>query len=231
VVFALVGVLLLGGGIYGATQLFGGDPSTGPTTAATGPAGGASSGGQAPANAKGPSKYDLSKLPENECDASDATPLYDLFEGELAKPSPVRVPNATVNSSSCGYSRAHNPGKPDLTTATLTFAAWAFQDATVAATSQRGDSETAKLAGPNNPVPGLGEDAIIYETPSTNSQVKGAVSMTLAARDSNLRLVVYFIGQRNDGVDWTQKQKNDVRDRMITAAKNTFAKTTKNMAA
>jgi hypothetical protein len=229
VVLAVVGVLVLGGGAVGAALLYGGNgPTAGPTGTATAQTAGS---GNANANPKGTAKYDLSKLPEDECAVSDATPLYDLFEAELAPASPVRVPNATVNSSSCGYNRVHNRSNPQQQTAALTFAAWAFKDVSVAATSQSGDAETAKLAGPNKSVPGIGEEAIIYETPNKDPQLKGGLTITLAARDSNVRLVVYFIGQRNDGEGWMQKQINDVEERMITAAKNTFAKTTKEMAA
>jgi hypothetical protein len=174
--------------------------------------------------ATGSGKYDLNKLPEDECKASDATPLFDLFEGELAKETAQRVPNAVVNTSACSYSRAHNVGKPDLVTASVTFHALGYKDLSVAVSQQDGDVATAKIAGANNPVPGLGEDAIVYETPDDNN--KGSLKLDVAVRDSNLRLHVYFNGQRNDGAGWSQKQRNDVRDRLIEAAKNTLAKTT-----
>ncbi|MGI5239667.1 Hsp70 family protein [Dactylosporangium sp. CA-139066] len=225
VVLALIGVLILGGGAVGAALLFKDGPTNGP--AGSGPTGG----GQAPVNAKGPGKYDLSKLPENECDASDATPLYDLFEAEMTKPTAQRQPNATANGSTCVYSHAHNLSQPEAQTMYVMFQVLAYNDVSLAVNQQKTDTETAKLAGPNNTVPGLGEEAVIYETPSTTEQTKGTLKFDLVLRDSNLVLHEYFNGQRNDGAAWSQKQKNDVRDRMITAAKNTFAKTTRNMAA
>jgi actin-like ATPase involved in cell morphogenesis len=225
VAFALVGVLVLGGGVAAAVLLFGDRPDASPT-AAGGSGAPASAGGQAP----GAAKYDLDKVPENQCNASDPTPLYDLFEGELAKEYPVRSPGSVVNNSSCSYSRAHNVGKPEVQTMSLMVQVLAYKDVSTAVTGQAQETETAKLAGPNSPVPGLGEEAIVYETPSANDQQKGTLKLDLSVRDSNLQLRLYFLAQRNDGVQWTQKQKNDARDRLITAAKNTFAKTAPGMA-
>ncbi|GAA2366041.1 hypothetical protein [Dactylosporangium salmoneum] len=220
----VVGLLVVGGGVYGATRLFNKDTG-GPSSSASGGAGGG-----VPATKGGAGKYDLAKLPEDLCTVSDPTSLYDLFEAENAKPFAQRVPQSVVNSASCTFMRLHDANKPTLQTGTISFQAFAYNDASVAATQHNSDIDTAKLAGPNGPVPGLGEDAIIYETPPVNADLKGTVHLTLALKDSNVIYKLDFNGQRNDGGEWSQKSKNDIRDRMITAVKNSLPKTLAGMA-
>jgi hypothetical protein len=147
-----------------------------------------------------------------------------MFEGEIAKPTAVRSPNATVNSSSCAYSRSHalsDPAKQQ--TASISLNVFAYSDVSIATSGQNQETATAKLAGPNTEVPNLGEEAIVYETPATGDAASRDLRITFAMRDSNVRLVEYFYASRIDGAGWSQKEKNDVRDKAVAAAKATFA--------
>ncbi|WP_432993366.1 Hsp70 family protein [Dactylosporangium sp. CA-233914] len=221
VAVVLAGVLVIGAGIAGALHFLGDqDPGSNPTTAG-------SNGGTGNRPSPGdPGKYDLAKLPENECTKTDATMYYDLFEGEITKPAAQRVPNATVNQSSCSYTRSHaltDAGKSR--TASITFSASAYNDVSIASSVQKSEADTAKIAGPNTAVPGLGEEAVLYETSDNGDSAAKKLQITLAVRDSNVRVIVYFIANRNDGAAWTQKEKDDIRDKTVDAAKSALSKT------
>nr|BFE60976.1 hypothetical protein GCM10020063_055020 [Dactylosporangium thailandense] len=222
VAIVLAAVLLVGGGITGAMYLTKDKPN-GNGPAATGATSGAAKA------ASGPGRYNLDNVPEDLCQASDASMFNDLFETELSKPMPNRNPNATINSSTCGYTRAHAlTDSKQQRTASISFTVFAANDVSLAQNMQNQEASTARLAGPNSEVPNLGEEAIFYETPGTGDQVS-RLTMTLGVRDSNVRLQVYFIGSRGDGAAWTQKEKNDVRDRVISAARATFTKSVAGM--
>ncbi|MER7284044.1 Hsp70 family protein [Dactylosporangium sp. NPDC000244] len=222
VAIVLAAVLLVGGGIAGATYL------TKDTPGGNSQAGAGATTGAAKA-AGGPGRYNLDNVPEDECQASDASMFNDLFEAEISKPTPSRNPNATINSSTCGYTRAHAlTDSKQQRTASISFTVFAANDVSLAQNMQSQEASTARLAGPNSEVPNLGEEAIFYETPGTGDQVS-RLTMTLGVRDSNVRLQVYFIGSRGDGAAWTQKEKNDVRDRVISAARATFTKSVAGM--
>ncbi|MEU7876360.1 Hsp70 family protein [Dactylosporangium sp. NPDC049140] len=224
VAIVLAVAVVLAGGIAGATYLLR-DKNNGQ---AQGPTGGPNTGA---ANAqKGPGKYVLDNVPEDECAKSDASVYFDVFEGEIAKPSAVRTPNATVNSSSCAYTRSHAITDPQQQrTASISFNVFAFNDVSLAQTTQNQEAASAKIAGPNETIPGFGEEAIIYETPGTGDAANRELRLTLGMRDSNVRLQVYFYATRADGAPWTQKEKNDLRDKTVEAAKATFAKSAAGM--
>ncbi|WP_433087547.1 hypothetical protein ACQP1P_16495 [Dactylosporangium sp. CA-052675] len=227
VAIVLAAVLLVGGGIAGAAYLTKDEPGgNGPAAAGSTGAGAATGAAKA---GSGPGRYNLDNVPEDECRASDASMFDDLFEAELSKPTPSRNPNATINSSTCGYTRVHAlTDAKQQRTASISFTVFAANDVSLAQNMQNQETSTARLAGPNSAVPDLGEEAVFYETPGTGDQVS-RLTMTLGVRDSNVRLQVYFIGSRGDGAAWTQREKNDVRDRIISAAKATFTKSVAGM--
>ncbi|MFI5912187.1 Hsp70 family protein [Dactylosporangium sp. NPDC051541] len=228
VAIILVGVLVVAGGIIGATKLLGkpdgGGPNASGTTGAatTGAAGNGNGGG---ATTGGPGKYDLAKVPDDECTKSDASTFFELFEAENGKPTPIRVPNATVNSSSCAIGRTHALSDPQQQRlANISFTIFGFSDTQYAVNAQQQEMETGKLAGPNTVLSGFGDEAIIYETPQAGEAGKSSLRLTLAVRDSNARMTVYFTGSRSDGSEYSQQEKNTLRDKTVEAAKATFGK-------
>ncbi|WP_433219828.1 Hsp70 family protein [Dactylosporangium sp. CS-047395] len=226
ITMVLLGVLLVAGtataGIYAFAKDRTGDPGpTSPTTPAN------TAGAQ---NAGGPGKYALEKVPKDECAASDATPFFDLYEGELSKPTGSRNPDATVNTTSCAYTRSHAVGDPQQQrTATVSFIVYAYNDVSLASRMQTQAAASAELAGPNSQVPGLGEEAVIYESPGVGDQAAAQLRLTLSLRDSNVCMRVDFFASRADGKTWTQAEKDDLRDRTIAATKATFTKTVAGM--
>ncbi|MFB9406566.1 Hsp70 family protein [Dactylosporangium matsuzakiense] len=229
VAIILAGVLVVAGGVFGAARFLGkadGQNTNANGTTGAGVTGAATNGGGGGAATGGPGKYDLTKVPDDECTKSDASTFFELFEAENGKPTPIRVPNATVNASSCSYGRTHAVTDPQQQrVATISFTIFGFADTQVAANAQNQEMETGKLAGPNTILSGFGEQAIIYETPQSGDLAKSSMQLTLAVRDSNARMTVYVNVNRSDSAGWSQQEKNTLRDKTVEAAKATFGKT------
>jgi hypothetical protein len=226
VLLLVIGLPVVVGGGGAAVYFLGRDDTTG------GPSGGPSGGpagsaaGQQGYTTGGPGRYDLGKLPEDECAKVDYAAFTELYDAENGKPTSNRAPNTTINSSTCTISRGHTSSTPtDVRTGTLMIMASAYNDVALAVLGQKQDVDNAKLAGPNSPVPGLGEEAIVYETPGTAEHDKTQLALTLTVRDSNVRMTIYLTAYRNDNAGYSQRDKNDLRDRLITIAKVSFPKT------
>ncbi|WP_432843077.1 Hsp70 family protein [Dactylosporangium sp. CA-092794] len=228
-VLVVAALLLVTGAVVGANHFLSAGSGTNPT--ANGGTGPGAAGGQGTAGTADPGKYDLAKIPADECAAADISPFKDVYEAELGAPTSARNPNATVNQSTCTLTREHAGADPsNIQLGTLLFIALAYSNVALAVTFQNSDLATAKLAGPLSTVAGLGEEAIVFETTQTDDKAKTELHLTLVVRDSNVRLTVYYIGSRQDGAGWSQKDKDSLRDKLVASGKAAFAKTIAGMA-
>ncbi|MEV8517402.1 hypothetical protein [Dactylosporangium sp. NPDC051484] len=83
--------------------------------------------------------------------------------------------------------------------------AWAYNDGSLTVAGQQQETETAKLAGPNSTVPGLGEEAVVYETAGTGDQAKQPPRLTLSIRDSDVLLIRCSSARRDDNTAGHQR--------------------------
>ena len=186
------------------------DPLTGSTTSA-------------PA-VSGPT-YDVKKVPENLCGVVDLSALAEVFEGDDDKPEAHRDANEYFTTATCIVSRDHSVRGVPESVGTLGLSVHVFANPASATRSHQKSREDAQrnttaLAD----LPDFGTDGYIY--PKKNNTAKPGLdaSFELELQDGNMLWSVSLTGSRVDDKDWTDKQREDLRARLITAAKASYAK-------
>jgi hypothetical protein len=215
---AVAVLLLAGAGVTGLVLLNqknasdgkGNNPGTGQTDAATN---GQNNGGPASA------KYAMSVLPENLCSKVALGKLATSYEKEVVAPSSSRIVNSFASNASCTMTRQR--GTYDSLSVVLTVLVYA--DTGQAVTAQKQAHDTAKGADPDTiELPGIGNEAFAARTiTQSTTQV---LTLTVEARDGNMRLTLYGTATRIQGPGWGDQDRRQFATDLAEVVKSTVAK-------
>ncbi|MER7005340.1 hypothetical protein ABT297_20150 [Dactylosporangium sp. NPDC000555] len=110
--------------------------------------------------------------------------------------------------------------------------AWAYNDGFLAVAGQHQETGYREAGRPRQHVPGLGEEAVVYETVGIGDQAKRLLHRTPSIGGGNVRPVLVSSARRDDNsarrddnAGWRRKPRHDGRDKLIAAAESTFAQT------
>ena len=230
VVVALLLVIGVPVAVYTATHKTNTSASPNGPGATNRPSTNEASSASSPASEKTSSaKYAIEKIPENLCGVVDTGALNALFEAESGKPSANRNLSNIFGSGTCILSRQHNKSDLPVSVGTLSFSLYVFADQTAAEANQKQTLDNAKLNAATTDVTGLGDTAFVYQVKTNTANPGSEASYTLEARDGNLRWSASVIGSRIDSVNWSDAERKDMQDRLISMAKASYVKATAGM--
>jgi hypothetical protein len=176
-------------------------------------------------------KYAIAKIPENLCGVVDISALTSLFETDSGTaPSGSRQLSTIFGSATCVLSRQHNnSAKLPVSIGTMSFVLYVFADQSAAEANQKQTLDNAKLNAATTDVPGFGDAAFVYQVKTNTANPGSEASYTIEARDANLRMTASVIGTRIDQVNWSDTERKDLQNRLISMAKASFQKATSGM--
>jgi actin-like ATPase involved in cell morphogenesis len=176
-------------------------------------------------------KYDIKKIPENLCGVLDIGAVTSVFEAESGSPSGNRNLSTLFGSASCILSRQHNnSAKLPVSVGTLSFSMHVFSDTGTAESTQKQTLDNAKLnSGTVTDVKDIGDTGFMHEQKSNTANPGSEAAYVVEARDGNLRWSATVIGTRIDKVAWTDAERRDLQNRLLSMAKASFIKATAGM--
>jgi hypothetical protein len=169
-------------------------------------------------------KYDFTKAPDDLCAALDLTPLQTVYESMDDQPVPSRNLSGQVGTASCSITRVHQKGAQ-----LARFVASVNVRADPGGTPmdyQQLIGDTAKVNDDPAPVPGLGDEAVVFAMKDSSKRAGTDLTIVVGVRQSNLVWTLRLSVTRRDGAGWTDAERKDLRERLVNVTRASLPKVT-----
>ncbi|GAA2335698.1 Hsp70 family protein [Dactylosporangium salmoneum] len=176
-------------------------------------------GADAPASAPAP-RYDLTKAPDNLCAFMDLAPFADLYEGQEEPDLPSRNLNGQMATANCQSTRTQKRGA-----AIAVFNGSVSVRADPAGTAfdyQQMVADTARVNDNPVAVAGLGDEAVVYQAKDSSQKAATELMLVIGVRQANLVWILRVRFTRSDKAGWTDKNRQDLRDRLVAVTRATL---------
>jgi hypothetical protein len=179
-------------------------------------------GGSGPSVA--PAKYDLTKAPEDLCAILDLTPFAALYETPERPAVPSRNVTGQLGIASCEAVRVHQKG---AIRAIFGASVSVRADPTLVPVDYRQIvADTARVNDAPAAVPDLGEESVVFAMKDSSKRLATDLTLVVGVRESNLVWTLRLTLTRSDAAGWSDKDKQDLRDRLVAVTRTALPKVT-----